>query len=191
LDFIGRIPSANEAEDENPVDRASTVARHQAPKAAVASGTLALPPGPLGLLTIIPDLTAIWRIQAQMVADIAAIFGKTSSLSQEQMLYCLFRHAGAQVFRDVIVRAGERLLVRRASLRVLQGIARKIGVRLTQRLIGKTMARWVPVAGAIGVAGYAFFDTMQVAKTAIEVFQTHIEIEEQTEAPSMATTPAE
>ncbi len=77
------------------------------------------------------------RIQSQMVTDIAAIFGKTAFLSREQMLYCLFRQAAAQVLRDIVARFGERLLVRQASVRALQGIARKIGVRITQRLIGK------------------------------------------------------
>jgi hypothetical protein len=37
---------------------------------------MALPPGPLGLATVIPDLLAIWKLQQQLVADIAAVFGK-------------------------------------------------------------------------------------------------------------------
>lgn len=36
-------------------------------------------PGPLGLLTILPDMYAIWRVQAQLVADIAAVYGKTGN----------------------------------------------------------------------------------------------------------------
>jgi hypothetical protein len=35
----------------------------------------------------------------------------------------------------------------------------------------------VPVIGAVGVAGYAYFDTAQVAKTAIELFEGGVEID--------------
>lgn len=177
LSFMGRIPHSDQTTHSDPVARAKTIAKECARKAAVASGTLALPPGPFGLLTIIPDLMTIWHIQSQMVADIAALFGKTATLNQQQMLYCLFRHAAALVFRDVVLRVGERFIIRRASLRLLQTMVSKIGVRVTQRLIGKTVSRWVPVVGAVGMAGLAYYDTMQVAKTAIELFQREIDVE--------------
>jgi len=32
-------------------------------------------------MTILPDLFGIWRIQAQLVADIAAVYGKTGFLT--------------------------------------------------------------------------------------------------------------
>lgn len=70
--------------------RSQQIAMLAGAQAATVSGTLALPPGPLGMLTIVPDLLAVWKIQAQMVADIAGAFGKNAHLSQEQMLYCLF-----------------------------------------------------------------------------------------------------
>jgi hypothetical protein len=96
---------------------------------------------------------------------------------REQMLYCLFRHTPAQAVRDVVVRVGERVFGQRASLRVLQGIANKIGIKNTQRAIGKSMARWLPVVGALGVGAYAYFDTGQGARTAIDLFEREIEIE--------------
>src|SRR5262249_31097864 len=89
--FLTRIPDSSEPEGRSPEERARKTARNAARKAALLSGGLALPPGPLGYVTIIPDLVAIWKIQAQMVADIAGTFGKKSFLGREQMLYCLFR----------------------------------------------------------------------------------------------------
>ena len=85
-----------------------------ATRAAALSGTLALPPGILGMLTVLPDLVAIWRIQAQLVADIAGLYGRNMQLTRTHMLYCLFRHATSHVARDVAVRAGQRLVVQRA-----------------------------------------------------------------------------
>ena len=112
-----------------------------------------------------------------MVADIAGAFGQRASLTREQMLYCLFRHAAAQVVRDLVVRAGERVLVRRLPLRMLQQVVRMIGVRVSQRIIGRGVSRWLPVIGALGVAGYAYYDTGQVAHTTIELFGHAIDVE--------------
>lgn len=178
LDFIARIPSTDEAHATNPLDRARNIASTAALKASIVSGTLALPPGPAGIVTILPDLIAIWKIQAQMVVDIAGAFGREASLTKEQMLYCLFRHVAAQALRDIAARVGERVLFRRATLRVLQAATRKIGVKVTQRVIAKSVARWLPIVGALGVGAYAYYDTAQVAETAIDLFQREVEEDE-------------
>ncbi len=177
LNFIGHIPKTDEHKSRNPAHRARGVASSAATTAAVTAGTLALPPGPLGWLTILPELVAVWKIQARMVADIAAVYGKKSILTREQMLYCLFRHMAAQLVRDLVVRVGERFLVRQVSLRALQEVSRKIGLKITQRTLGSSVSRWLPIVGALGVGAYAYFDTGQVAATAIELFEREIEIE--------------
>ena len=177
LDFISQIPNTKEAASDEPLERARAIAGAAARKAALVSGTLALPLGPVGWVTILPDLIEVWRIQRQMIADLAGVFGKTPHLSQETMLYCMFRHAAAHAVRGLVVRVGERILIRRASLRVLQGAANRIGMKLTQRLIGKGISRWLPILGALGVAGFAYFDTGQVASTAIDLFGREIDID--------------
>ena len=141
------------------------------------SGGLALPPGPWGWLTILPDLVAIWKLQAQMVSDIAALYGKSATLSKEQMLYCLFRHAAAQAVRDFVVRAGDRYIVRHATVKALQIAAQKIGIKVTQRSVGTAVSRWIPLLGAVGVGAYAYYDTAQVARTAMDLFSHPLQIE--------------
>ena len=121
-------------------------------------------------MTVLPELLAIWRIQAQMVSDIAAGFGRQASLGREQMLWCLFRHTAAQAFRDLVVRMGDRLLFRRVSSSVVERIARQLGVKAGQRAVGAGVSRWLPVVGAVGVGAYAYYDTHQVAATAIALF---------------------
>src|SRR3954471_22451642 len=111
---LAQIPSTRVTRGDHPAARAHAIAQAAALKAAAISGPLSIPPGPAGWLTIIPDLAMVWKIQSQMVADIAGAFGKESALAQEQMLYCLFRHAAAHSVRGLAVRSGERLLVRRA-----------------------------------------------------------------------------
>ncbi len=177
LNFVSKIPASRELASKTPAEVARGKANQAAAKAALASGVIALPPGPIGWLTILPELIAVWKIQSQLVSDIAAIYGKRASLTQEQMIYCLFRHTAAQVFRDLVVRVGERVLVRRASLRVMQSIAEKIGVKVTQQALGKGLSRWIPVVGALGIGAYAYYDTAQVAATAIDLFERDIELE--------------
>lgn len=176
LDLVGRVPGTDEHRSRVPASRARAVANSAAARAAMTAGGLALPPGPLGWFTILPELIVVWQIQAQMVADIAGIHGKEARLTREQMLYCLFRHTAAQAARDLIVRVGQRYLVQRVSLRTLQSVAERVGIRITQQAIGKGISRWLPVVGALGVGAYAYYDTSQVARTAIELFKREIEI---------------
>lgn len=171
LDVVSSVPRTNEPLSSAPRDRGRFIATQAALRAAAVSGALALPPGPLGVLTMLPDLIVVWRIQAQMVADLGGAYGKTATLNQEQMIYCLFRHAAAQVVRDLGMRVGERFVFRPATLRLLQAIAARLGIHVTQRLIAKSAARWLPVIGSLGVAAYAYFDTGQVASTAMALFE--------------------
>lgn len=172
LDLVGQVPASDEPESRSPQRRARTIASAAAGKAALAAGTLALPPGPLGWLTILPELAAIWRIQRQMVADIASVHGASASLTRSHMLHCLFRHAAAQALRDVGVQVGARLLIQDVPLRTIERIAARIGIDASQRLVGRGLTRWLPVVGAVGVGAYAWYDTNQVARTAMALFRT-------------------
>ena len=177
LKIMAEIPATSEPVSQTPAARCRVITQVAAAKAAGIAGTLTLPSGPWGMVTIVPDLYAIWRVQARMVADVAAIYGKTPYLSREQMLYCLFRHAAGHIVRDLVVRVGERMLIKRASFEGLQQILRRLGFKLTQRLVGRTVSRWLPVIGAAGVAAYAYSDTLRVGKTAIDLFRRDIEME--------------
>lgn len=175
--YVSTVPGTVEPVSTDPVARSRKIARNACVQAAVVSGSLAVPPGPLGFLTVIPDLAAVWRIQSKMVADIAGAFGKTSLLSREQMLYCLFRHTATTVVHDLVIRVGERFLVKRASLKIVNNVIHKIGLRIIQRLARKSIARWLPVVGAVGVGAYAYYDTSEVAGTSIDLFKQDVELE--------------
>ncbi|MGH8018365.1 MAG: hypothetical protein ACREIA_08755 [Opitutaceae bacterium] len=172
--LIHEIPTSEEPVAPLPAVRAQEVARAASLKAAGVSSALALPPGPLGFATIIPDLVLIWKIQRSMVADIAAAFGKTGSLTQESLLYCMFKHGGAAIARDLVARVGERYLVRQPNVRALQDILGKIGIHVTQRVITRSFSRMIPIIGSLGVGAYAFYDTTQVASNAVELFSQDV-----------------
>lgn len=163
-------PESSEPRSHDPRRRAGELARAAAMKAAAISGGLSLPPGPIGLLTAVPELLAIWKLQNQLVNDIAAAFGEHAPVQQEKMVYCLFKNMACQVARDVTVRVAERAIVRRASASLVRRVFWRCGV---------------PIIGAAGAAAYAWFDTMQVAKRAVMLFEQQL-MQRQTKAQKRA-----
>ena len=171
------IPSSVEPAIANPKPRAIEIVRVAGLKAGALSATLALAPGPLGMLTVVPDLIKVWQIQQQMVADVAACFGKSAQLNRQMMVYCLFRHGAAMLLRDVVARVGERIIVKQASLRVIQQTLQRIGIQVNQIAVNKALSRWLPIVGPVLIGSYSMVDTRKVGKTAIDTFSCQIEIE--------------
>jgi hypothetical protein len=125
-------------------------------------------------MTLLPDIYLIWQTQRQMVADIFALYGRTAELTRTHMLYCLFRHLASQVLRDVAVRTGQRVVIEQLSTGALRSAISTLGASVTQRIAGTAAARWVPLAGAAAVGAYAYWDTLQVAKTAKRLLDTSV-----------------
>lgn len=163
---LADIPAPEAPRAEVPDNAARAIARRAAKRAAMLSGSLALPPGPLGFVTLLPDLYLIWQTQRQMVSDIFSVYGRSAELTRTHMLYCLFRHAASHVLRDVVVRGGQRLVIRQLSGGALRSVLGSVGVSVSQRLAGNAAGRWIPLAGAAAVGAYAYWDTLQVANTA-------------------------
>ncbi len=149
IELVANIPLSGEHAAATTRTRARALLRKSALKSAAISGSLALPPGPLGLMTILPDLFAIWRIQAQLVADIAAVCGKTG-LSNDRNDFVLSLQA-----------------CRRAGRPRSDCSSRRTGI--------EGASRWVPIAGALGVAGYAYYDTSAVGQTAMDLFSKDLD----------------
>src|SRR5512135_1570354 len=105
---IADVPVPASGPAARPDDDAVAIARRAARRAAVLSGSLALPPGPLAFATLLPDLYLIWQTQRQMVSDMFGVYGLGAELTRTHMLYCLFRHAASHALRDVAVRSGQR-----------------------------------------------------------------------------------
>lgn len=172
LDLVVRVPDSQEPARDDTAVRAQAIAHKAARQASMVAASLSLPPGWVGWLTVLPEMISVWKIQAQMVADIAALHGQHSHLGREQMLFCLFKHVSAQLFRDVAVRAGERLMVQSGTMKALEALVLQISGKLLGTALSKGASRWIPLAGAMGVGAYAYYDTLQVAKNAQQLFAT-------------------
>lgn len=177
LALVTQAPEARCVPTERPADAAAKAIESAASKAALAAGAMALPIGPLGWATIAPEMLAVWHIQRQLVADIAALYGRSAQLGPTQMMWCLFRHTAAQALRDLGVRVGERVIVRPVAQAVLQRAAGAVGLHLGRKVATKALSRWVPLVGAAGVGAYAWWDTRQVGRAALQLFEHEVVID--------------
>jgi hypothetical protein len=190
--LVSQIPTSSEPLNPNPEERVKSLAKMAALKAAAISGTFTLPPGPFGMATVLPDLLAVWRIQQQLVADVAAVFGKTSALTSETMVICLFKHGGAALTKPLFARQDHEIVVQRIAGRTLLQLLEKIAVRVAQRIAAKSLSRWLPIVGALGAGAYAYYDTAHVATNASELFSRNLRIQsdsDATDAPAEAAIP--
>lgn len=169
-EVVSDIPESQKEKSRDPEAAARGLSASAARRAAVTTGALALPYGPLGVLTIIPDLVAVWRLQAQLVADIAAVYGKTGRLDKALMTYCLFRHVSSDAVKDIVARAGERMIVSPMTIISLYRMLRVVVGDFLSLMAGRFMVRWLPIIGIASVAAYSYRDTKRVGDTAIETF---------------------
>lgn len=182
FELITDIPESLYTPSEDSDEKIKKIIRQSALKAATVSATLSVPAGVTGVLTSIPDIAAIWRIQAQLVSDIAATYGKFAQLSREAMVWCLFRHSATQLVRDIAVRTGSRIVVQKLSFAALEALLRKIGLKVSTRFLGKIALRAIPAIGAVGNGAYSFYDTTEVGKTAAAYFKALADNPEDTPA---------
>lgn len=181
----GGVPATKETgKARRPYERSKEITQKACAKAAAVSGGLALPVGPLGMLTVLPDLVIVWRIQAQMVVDIAAAFGHKKPLTEDEVLRCLFNHVAGTALREYersiplehedrsrksVLDLFDRM-TRSSSRDVAIRVGKQIGQAVVERVAKRAASRIVPLAGAAIVSAYAALDTKEVARTAVELF---------------------
>jgi uncharacterized protein (DUF697 family) len=133
---------------------------------------------------VLPDLIIVWRIQAQMVADIAAAFGHKKPLTEQDLMTCLFSHVAGTAVREYErsipleheERTGNTVLdlidrfTRSGRRDIAVRVTKQVGQLVFDRVAKRTASRLVPLAGAAVVATYAALDTKEVARTAVELF---------------------
>ena len=181
FELITDIPGSLYSPIQKPDEKARLLTQRAAWKSATVSTSLSIPAGFTGILTAIPDIAAIWKIQAQLVADIAASYGKLALLSREAMIWCLFRHSAAQLLRDIAVRTGSRIVVQKLSTAAVKTLLAKVGAKVSSKLLGKTLLRAIPAIGALGNGIYAYMDTCEVGKTAAAYFRALADQEQEEE----------
>lgn len=141
---------------------------------AVISGGAGLIPGPWGMLAAVPEITLIIKNQIELIYDIGKACGKSDAVLSKELLVGIFASAsGAAGIGLITIHAG-KILVKRASLRVMQKIVAILGGKVTQRLLKSMVAKWVPGVGAAAMAAWAKISTNMVGKKAKEILGKEI-----------------
>ena len=146
---------------------------------AAISGGVSLIPGPWGMAAVIPELTLVIRNQIQMVYDIGVANGKQAQLTKE-LLIGIFLTAMGSSAGSLLTIHGGKILVRRASLQVIQKIIAMLGGRVTQQVIKSTVSKWLPFVGAAAMATWTGYMTKNIGEKANELFKLEIEDDPQT-----------
>ncbi len=164
------IPDSREPEAADPDVASEKIVRRSCKKAGLLSAALSLPTGPLGLITLMPDLTGVWKIQSQMVSDIASAYGEHRRLEREQMLFFLFRHSISHLVGDVIAKSGERYIVQKLSEKAFGNLLEKIAIRAGSSVTMRATKIMFPLIGSAVLGAYSYRDTLQVGATTKEFF---------------------
>ncbi len=167
---LAEIPDSHEPEASDPDKASDKIIRRSCKKAGLLSAALSLPTGPLGLITLMPDLTGVWKIQSQMVSDIASAYGERNRLDREQMLFFLFRHSVSHLVGEAITKSGERYIVRKLSERTYCNIVEKLSLRIGSNLTLRATKIAFPLIGSAFLGMYSYRDTLQVGATTKRFF---------------------
>jgi hypothetical protein len=131
----------------------------------VIAGTANLLPGPLGALAVIPELTLVIRNQIQMIYDLGVAHGREAQLNSRSLLAIFATVSGGGAIGLAAVKGGQ-LIVKRASLRVIQQVIVWLGGKITQRALKALLAKYVPIVGAAAMAVWARQSTVAMGREA-------------------------
>ena len=140
---------------------------------ALVAGAAGLIPGPWGMLAAVPEIITVIRNQAKMISDICIACGQHRHLRAELVVGILISTMGSGGGSLIAVQGG-KLLVRRASLRVMQKVIAMLGGKVTQQLLKSMVGKWLPVVGAAAMAAWARFTTKKLGEQAFELLSKEI-----------------
>jgi uncharacterized tellurite resistance protein B-like protein len=141
---------------------------------AVISGSAGLIPGPWGMLAVIPEISLIIKNQIDLIYDIGKAYGKSDTQLSKELLVGIFASASGSAGIGLITIHAGKILVKRASLRVMQKVVAMLGGKVTQRLLKSMVAKWLPGVGAAAMAAWAKISTNMVGKKATEILSKEI-----------------
>lgn len=144
---------------------------------AVIAGAANLIPGPWGALAVVPEIILVVKNQIQLIYDLGVAHGKETSMDPRLLLGVFATVSGGGAISVASVRGGQ-LIVKRASLRVVQQLVKWLGGKITQRALRAFFAKWVPIVGAGVMAVWARQSTIALGEKASELLSKDIRFED-------------
>ncbi|MBW4695429.1 MAG: TerB family tellurite resistance protein [Lyngbya sp. HA4199-MV5] len=156
----------------------SSIIHSYSVKNAGISGAASLVPGPFGMLALIPELVSVIHNQLAMIYDIGAAYGKKDDMNKE-LLVGIFLTALGSGATSVLLMHGSKVLVKRVTLRVFQKVVVLLAGRITQQALKSAISKWLPGVGAVAMAAWTGYMTLQVGKKAEEILSREIELSDE------------
>jgi uncharacterized protein (DUF697 family) len=148
---------------------------------ALISGGLNLIPGPWGMAAAIPEIVLIIKNQLNLIYDIGKSYGfKKDKLTPDLILAIFASTVGSKTI-GILTMQGGKVLVRRSSLKVVQKLTTIIGGKVTQQIAKSTIAKYIPVVGAAGMAAWSNYSTKKIGNRAHKLFSKKFEFETENE----------
>jgi uncharacterized protein (DUF697 family) len=168
---------------ENPTKRPTpqdvdSIVKGYSNQNAIIAGAANLIPGPWGMLVAVPELIAIIRNQIQMIYDLGVAHGKEANLNSNLLLGIFSTVVGEGVIGLVSVK-GSKLLVKKASLQVIQKIIWWLGGNISQKLLKQFISKWLPIIGAGVMAVWARQSTISMGEKASKMLAMDIVVSEE------------
>ncbi len=167
---ISQVPEPRLSGSPSDEDYIRKLIKHSALKSSSVSAALAVPGGVVGLVSALPDIAMVWRIQSQLISNIAAAHGKSAQVTREQMLWCMFRQMAVGVMKEVIVQQGSQYLVRTMSDKALKSILGKVGHGIVRSQGSRAMGKVVPLLGSVSAGALTYYDTWRVGRNAHRLY---------------------
>lgn len=147
-------------------------------QAAALSSALSVLPGNLGVMSVLPEIYFLLRLQSRMVKDIAIILGKESYLSKELLLYCLFKENKIDIINTSSRITGTRLLIRPISLYNLQTIFYSVIYSKSSKIVPRKNKGLLSLISMLTGGSLSYIDTQMVGTTANAIFLGDIEFQD-------------
>ena len=142
------------------------------------SGISGMLPGIAGLVAIVPELKSTVENQITMIYDIGVAHGKEEHLSKEMVLSLAMQSGIGSAGINALTRQGEKVLIKKASVKVFQQLAKALGVKLSASVIKSAVAKFVPVLGGIAIGIWVKYTTTEIGENSAVVLSKDFQIQE-------------
>ena len=144
-------------------------------KAFTISTVAAIPPGPLGVMTILPELLAVTRIQIGLIFRIAEYYGKQATVNSTIVALILGNAAGIAIGRELTSTLHGKVIIRKIADVALQRFIANIGAKVLGRIIARVPIRLIPLLTAPVFGALSKTATTRIGEEAMMLFSQDFE----------------
>lgn len=155
--------SANQFSPSNPEKIIEGYTRKNMALAAASS----VVPGPLGILSAVPQLVISFGNQMKMIYDIGIANGRQNIITKDVLLDIPIAAFGGQTNLSSLQQSTN---LNSSGMGVLQDKAFKLGQSVVQQTMKKSVVQFIPVAGSVMMGVWAKMSTQKISKSASDFF---------------------